>query len=247
MRTTASILDQINIRRFAKYVVFNTSDIKPEVETKARKGLSYFEKIVSEMLSQNMYTYALRLEDTATLVGSSYREVRSNIKRALKIGQEDYDGTYGRPEDITPERAIYITTALIIQEYGRKTDDLIEYVVRYHIGDFLDFGALESEYDMACYVYLIEYLERCLTFGKIPITKDLKENRNNMVSSKRIMSFIRKNYWYGSYKDAESLGFNCATPKLSEVANTLFEVAESIRDITKDIHEEYELHKAFDC
>ena len=247
MRTTASILDQINIRRFAKYVVFNTSDIKPEVETKARKGLSYFEKIVSEMLSQNMFTYALRLEDTATLVGSSYREVRSNIKRALKIGQEDYDGTYGRPGDITPERAIYITTALIIQEYGRKTDDLIEHVVRYNIGDFLDFGALESEYDMACYVYLIEYLERCLTFGKIPITKDLKENRNDMVSNKRIMSFIRKNYWYGNDKTAESLGFNCATPKLSEVANTLFEIVESIRDITKDIHEDYELNKAFDC
>ena len=246
MRIDTSILRSINVTRFAKYVVFNTCDITPEVEAKAQKGLSCLEKMVTEMLSQDMLPYAIRFADVAQLVGTNAKNARSTIRQLLKLGQDYYDGTYGRPVLIEPERAVYITTALVIQEYGRKSDNPIEYTVRYNISDFIDIGAIESAHDIANYVFLIDYFERCMHLGKISISKFMKDNGNSLVTPTRLKRFIEKNYWYGNSESNVIENFTCLTPSVSEVANRLYEIFVDIQKIEEEMHEDWELNQAFD-
>lgn len=246
MRIETNVLDHINVTRFVKYVAFNTCDIAPEVETKIQKGLSCFEKMITEMLSQDMLPYAIRFADVAQLVGTNEKDAKKQIRSVLKLGQEYYDGTYGRPIMIEPERALYITAALVIQEYGRKINDLDEFVVRYNISDFLDIGAIENEYDMACYAFLIDYFESCLSYNKkLPITKYLKENGNSFVTSTRLKRYLERNDWYGDENLTDEIGFPGATPRVSDVTSTLVDIFFKIREVEKEINEEWELDQAF--
>ena len=246
MRIDTSILRSINVTRFAKYVVFNTCDISPEVDAKAQKGLDCLEKMVTEMLSQDVLPYAVRFSDVAQLVGTNTKDAKRTIRNLLKLGHECYDGTYGRPIVIEPERALYITTALVIQEYGRKSANPIEYTVRYNISDFIDIGAIENEYDMANYVFLIDYFERCLHLGKISISKFMKDNCSNLVTQTRLKRFIEKNYWYGDPESNVINNFSCLTPSVSEVANRLYKIFVDIQKIEEEMHEDWELNQAFD-
>jgi hypothetical protein len=246
MRIETNVLDHINITRFAKYVAFNTCDIAPEAETKIQKGMSCLEKMITEMLSQDVLPYAIRFGDVAQLVGTNEKDAKRLIRGVLKLGQESYDGTYGRPATITPEHALYITTALIIQEYGRKINDLDEFVVRYNISDFLDIGAIETEYDMACYAFLIDYFESCLKYNKkLPLLKYLKENGNSFVTSTRLKRYFERNDWYGDLNLTAEIGFPAATPKVSDVTSTLVDIFFKIREVEKEINEEWELDQAF--
>ena len=240
MRTDSKILRHINITRFARYVVFGTCDIAPELEEKAKKGLDCIEKIVAGMFTQDMLPYAINLSDVAELIGVSPKEAKRRITNVLKLGYDSYDGVYGRPE-LKPEHAVYLVAALVIHEYGRKAGDL----VKYKLDGYLDISAIETGYDMACYVFLIEYFERCLLYGKTPITKYLRENSGGMVSSNRIMHFITNNEWYGNTK-AYKNNFDTMTPKLSEIANVLYENLQNDYEKEEEDREKYELHKAFD-
>lgn len=240
MRTKTEILRHINITRFARYVVFGTCDIAPEIETKAKKGLDCIEKIVAGMFTQDMLPYAIQLSDVAEIIGISSREAKRCIANVLKLGYDSYDGVYGRPE-LKPEHAVYLVAALVIHEYGRKAGDL----VKYKLDGYLDISAIATGYDMACYIFLIEYFERCFEYGKTPITKYLKENSNGMVTSARIMHYIANNDWYGNNK-AYKNNFETMSPKLSEIANVLFENLKDDLEKEKELLERYELHKAFD-
>ena len=245
MKFKTEILDSINVNRFAKYIVFNTCDIAPELITKARKGLSFMEKIVTGMIEQELLTHALRLEDAAEIVGISKSDAKRCIRHTLKLGQDFYDGTYGRPETITPEHAVYVTLALVLREYGRKSEDLVEYIVLYELDEYLDISIIQNEYDMACVVFLAEYFEYCLRYGKTSISKFLADNSNNFVSSKRLMNYIKKNDWYGTACALEK-GFESSTPKLSEVTSVLLDRLQEDLEAEKQRHDEYELNKAFD-
>lgn len=246
MKMKHDLLSHINMTRLVKLVLFNTSDVAPDIETKASKGIRDIERIVVEMFSQEMLQYAIRLDDAAEIIGISPKETRRNIRKAIKIGQEFYDGTYGRPCDIEPEQAVYIVTALAIQEYGRKSDDISEYVVRKYISDYLDIGSITSEYDMSCYVFLIEYFEHCLTYGKVSITKFLKTNANPFVTSRRLNNFMKRNDWYGDAEDVDrAIGLYTAQPRLSDVTNALLNVFDTIRECELSVKEEYDLNHAF--
>lgn len=247
MKMNQDLLRNINVRRLAKYVIFETSDIKPEIETKAQKGLRDIECVVTEMLSQDMLSHIIRFDDAAESVGICAKDARHNIRKAIKVGQKHYDGTYGRPCDIEPEQAIYLVAALVIQEYGRRTDNLSEYVVRNHIGDYLDMGAIKTEYDMSCYVLLIDYFERCLEHGKVSITKFVNDHKSSLATSRRLNNFIKENSWYGD-EDAvdETLGIYASQPKLSDVTNALLDEFKLIREKAEKEKEEYELNQACD-
>ena len=202
--------------------------------------------MVTEMLSQDMLPYAIRFADVAQLVGTNAKDAKSTIRNLLKLGQDYYDGTYGRPFLIEPERALYITATLVIQEYGRKSDNPIEYTVRYNISDFIDIGAIETAYDIANYVFLIDYFERCLHLGKTSITKFMKDNCNNLVTQTRLKRFIEKNYWYDNPEGNAFCNFSSLTPSIPEVTNKLYEIFVDIRKVEEEMREDWELNQAFD-
>lgn len=241
MRTESEILKQINVTRFARYVVFGTCDIAPELEARARKGLDCIEKIVTGMFAQDMLPYAIHLSDVAELIGISPKEAKRRITSVLKLGHDSYDGVYGRPPILKPEHVVYLVAALVIHEYGRKSGDF----VKYKLDGYLDISAIETGYDMACYTFLIEYFERCFEYGKTPITKYLKENGGGMVTSTRVMHYIANNDWYGNNK-AYKNNFNTMAPKLSDIANTLFANLQNDYKKEEEERERYELDKAFD-
>lgn len=235
MRIDTSILSSINITRFAKCVVFNACDVTPEVKVKAKKGLSCLEKMVTEMLSQDMLPYAIRFADVAQLVGTSTKDAKRSVRNLLKLAHECYDDTYGCSTVIEPESALYVTTALVIQEYGRKSTNPIEYIVRYNIGDFINIEAISNEYDMASYVFLIDYFEHCLHFGKISIAKFIRDNRNSLITQTRLKKFIEKSYWYSSDSKSSSIeNFSRLTPSVSEVTDSLYEFFVDIQKMMRE-------------
>ena len=247
MKFNNEYLKNINIERFAKYAIFDSCDIDPTALTKASKGIQCIGRLALEMLTQEIMPYAVSFSDLTDMIGISEREARRMIRTAIRVGHDEYDGTYGRPSIIEPEQAVYITAALTIQEYGRKASDLSEYIVRRNINEFLDIGAILSAYDMCCYVFLIEYFEHCLDFGKTPITKYIKDFGGVMVSTRRIKSFLERNYGYHDVDEvSEVVGMDVAAPRLSDVTNAIFDNLVELRDEEKRRYEKEQLDRAFD-
>ena len=118
---------------------------------------------------------------------------------------------------------------------GRKSANPIEQIVRYNIGDFINIGAIENEYDMASYVFLIDYFEHCLHFGKISIAKFIRDNRNSLITQTRLKKFIEKSYWYSSDSKSSSIeNFSRLTPSVSEVADSLYEFFVDIQKMMRE-------------
>jgi len=247
MKFNNEYLRSINIERFAKYAIFDSCDIDPTVLSKATKGIQITGRMVTEMLAHEVSDYATRFSDLADMLGVSEQEAKRMIRAAVKVGYDQYDGTYGHPIKLEPEQLIYIVAALTIQEYGRKTDNLDEYVVRRFLSDYVDIGAIESDHDMSCYAFLIDYFEYCLGNEKVPITRYLKSFAGTKVTSKRLMSFFKRNFWYNDANAAEKvIGYACCSPKLADITNSIYGALCSIRKLVQEEHEEYLLNKAFD-
>jgi len=242
-------LDHINMGRIAKMLIFNTCDVRPEIEKQAEKGIRDTVRIATEMLSQEMLSHVISLDDAAESIGISAQDARRHIKKAIKVGRTNYDGKFGQPEILDPDQLVYQTIAYAIDEYGRTADDINEYVVKYYIGEYLDVTAIKTKHDMGCYVFLIDFFERYLNekLEKTSFTKYLKGYIGPAVTSARLMSFMKKNDWYGNDDETFSkIGVRMSSPKLSDIINALIQNFEDVKELTLRQREQFELDQAFD-
>ena len=245
MKTTN--LEHVNIGRLATLVIFEDYDVRPDIEPKVKKGIHDTEVLVAEMLSQDALPHIIRINDAAEMLGVSGKEMKKEIKHAMKIAYENSGAKYWRPVEISPEQIVYLTMGLTITQAGRFAEDIDEMVVRTNIWEFFDVFAIEDEYDISCFIFLIDYLETCLKLGKKSITKFLKEHSSKFVTNTRIMNYLRKNDWYG-YIDRvrDRFGVESSSPKLGELMDAAYERMLAIKESEEAANEEFEIDKAFD-
>lgn len=223
-------LRHVDIRSIMLPAFFQTPHVKEEVVREANVGLRDMERGIVAILDQEISSYAIKLDDVASIIGLSGKEMRSHIKAAQKVAREKYDGTYDPPEMIDIETQLYVITAIVISESGRISEDITSYTVRANMDEIFDLSAIQSAADFACYCYLMEYFEHCLNHGKVPISVYLKDYSNVMVTKHKLTNFIKKNSWYEDREEfCEIFGVYISSPKLPDVANYGFEKFEDLR------------------
>ena len=211
----------IDIRQLAISAIFKTPFPKPQAILQAEKGLNFVEQAVEILLEHQFSPEAIRLDDIADLMGNvTPRTIRKEIKRAQKIALDNYDGEYDPPLPIPAESLIYRVAAHTIYECGRLSGDLIEYTVRTYFDSMYDIEALETESDMACWAFMIEYYEDNLRYGSYrPTTPLIKQAGSRFVSRTRMETFLKKNFWWGNSSDVEDIfNINIGEPTITEVA-----------------------------
>lgn len=196
-------LKGIDVRQLVIPAIFQTPFPDQQAIKSAEQGLEYIEDAVGTIIEHDFSAEAIRLEDVADLIGdASPRAIKKAINKAQKIAHDAYDGEYNPPTSIAPEALIYQITAHTIYECGRLSKDLIEYTVRTYFDSMFDVSALETESDMACWAFLIDYFEDNLRYGGYrPISAILKRSGHKFVSKTRLNTFIRKNCWWGVEED----------------------------------------------
>ncbi len=239
-------VSKINIRKLIIPIIFGTNDISDETLNEVKKELRNIEVLITEMLDQGMSPFAMSIEDLAEMTGgASAKQIRRDLTRVMKIAHDKSGVTFEKPPVIEPERMFYILSAYILGECGRVSDDPAEWTVRFNMQDLFDMGALDSANDMVCWAFLIEYFEDCLMRGRMPITNYIKNYANSKVSARRLMTYLKKNYWYGDIEESSNLFMlSTATPSLSSIVNAALERFEKIYEEKKEEKEWLEVDKA---
>ena len=240
-------LTHVDIQTQAIKALFRADSVAPEIVKKAEPGLRVIEKFVSTVLAQEVLPHAVAFDDVVEIMGGNPRKVRHDIREAIKVGQEFYDGTYGRPDIDSPDHIVYVVTAMVIRETGRKNRDINTYISRVYMPKFINLRRIKSPYDLSCYAFLVDYFEHALYFGRKPITKSLKDHSGKYLTSRRIMNLLERQDWYGDFDKVKGkLGIGAYSPKLSEFTNAVFEILLKEKGEELRRAERYELDKAFD-
>ncbi len=235
-------LTGIDVRQLIIPAVFQTPFPKPQAVLEAEKGLMYVEQAVELLLEHGFSPEAIRLDDIADLMSSTAKKtMRREINKMQKIAYEAYDGEYYPPQILPAESLIYKIAANTIYECGRLSTDLVEYTVKTHFDSMFDTEAIETESDIACWVFLIEYFEDNLRHGGYrSFSTALTQSGSRFVSKPRMETFIKKNCWYGIPEDIwDIFQLDKEEPSATDVAiagtkvleSYLFKVAEDNPDI----------------
>lgn len=235
----------IDVRQLIIPAVFRTPFPDPQAVLEAEKGLTCVEQAVELILEHGFSPEAIRLDDIGDLMGQTIKKsMRKDINEMQKIAYDSYDGEYYPPQILPAENLIYKVTAHTIYECGRLSTDLVEYTVKTLFDSMFDVEALETESDMACWAFLIEYFEDNLRHGGYrSLSTALAQSGSRYVSKTRMGTFIKKNYWYGVREDIwDIFQLDKEEPSVTDVAiagtemlkNYLFKVAEDNPDIDVD-------------
>lgn len=226
-------MKKLHVKAMVIPALFQTPHVKDEVLRAAWDGVQDLNLLITEILDQECNPLAIRLEDVADTIGSNAREMRSNIKKAMKVARDRYDGIYDPPAIIEVDRLLYMLTTIIIADDGRMSDDVVKYVVRTNMDAFFDTSRLENEHDFACYVALIDYFETCLLYKKLSITAYLKQHGNALISSKRMLTYLKKNWWYGDPEETQRIfTIDTEAPSLPDILKATEEILECLIDNT---------------
>ncbi|MBP5674841.1 hypothetical protein J6W91_00740 [Candidatus Saccharibacteria bacterium] len=239
-------LARISIKTQAVKILFGADNVKDEDVKKASDGIKAIEKLVTTILSQDVLPHAVRIEDAAEIVGGSAKKMRREIKNAIKVSQELYDGFYGRPDINDPDSIVYIVAALTIRENGRIDKDVNTFTAQAMLLKFFKEDTIRSAYDISCYAFLSTYFEDALDHGKKPITKYLKDWGSSFTTKRRLMDLIQRQEWYDNINLLRNLGIDTYGPTLSQVTNAIVERLSELKDKERAKAEEWELHHAFD-
>ena len=210
--------------------VFLTSHVADPVLRATQKGLHDIELCAVTMINHELNDYAIRLEDVSDLFGGNTRTLRREVKEANKAAHDFFPGEYDPPEVMDPDKLIYGITAIIIAEASRLNHDIDQYIVRTNMDSLFDIGAIDNYHDFACYRTLIEYFEYCLSDDKLySLNKFIKMRGGKNVSEARMMTFLKKNFWYTDADEFESrfrFGFtyDATLSKIAEAGFTRFQI-----------------------
>ena len=240
-------LKKVNISHVALHALFIPCD-RIDLIKKVEPGVQDTVKIVTEMLSHDMNDSVIRINDAIEMIGGNPKKMRRNINAAIKVSYDDYDGKYGRPPIIPADQFVYIVAALAIKELGRFSDDLDDFVAMTYLSDFIDIGAIENEYDMSCYMLLMDYFIECLARNEqLSLTNFVKNTASPYATISRLKRFFKKNDWYDQPELLMAMfKIQNVSPTPSTIAHALYRVLVKVREIEEEAAEEYELNKAFD-
>ena len=222
-------LKKLHVESLVVNCLFQTEHVEESALKAAKDGVHELNLLITEMLDQGITPGAIKIEDLADMLGGvSAKKIRKDIKNAMKVARDSYKGTFDKPEVIEPDSELYLLAAIAIAEDGRMSNDLIRYTVRSNMNNYFDISAFETYYDFACFVALIDYFEDCLKLGRrIQISRWLKTYGSPLVSTRRMSSYLGKNWWYGNPEASESLFMlYTESPQLSSVTNAMLEVLE---------------------
>ena len=226
---------KLHVRSVIVPALFQTSHVKDEVLKEAKDGIRALDIMITEILDQGTSPLAIRFDDVADMVGATSKKLKHDIKAAMKVAHDRYDGTFDPPMVIDVEKELYLLAAIVIADEGRMSDDVVKYVVRTNMDEFFDLGAIDTAYDFACWAFLIDYFETCLENGRVSLTNYLKQHDSALVSARRLNSFIKKNWWYGDADEAGRLFMlNTEGPSLGSVINAMLENLETIKVNTEE-------------
>lgn len=228
-------LSKLHVNSVVIPALFQSSHVKDEVIKEAGDGIRALNLLISEMLDQEITPFSIKIEDIAEMIGADKKKLRRDIKNAMKTAHDKYDGVYDPPTVVEVDKIFYIMSAIVIADNGRMSNDIIEYVVRTNLDEYFDIGALDTAYDFACYIALIDYFETCLRNGRVALTPFLKQYSNSMVTTRRLESYFKKNWWYGDPDTSERLFMlNTESPSISSVTNAMLENLNRILQNTEE-------------
>ena len=235
-------LKKVNIDHVTLHALLVPCD-QPELFKKVRPGVQDTVRIVTAMLSHNLSDDVIRIDSAAEMVGGNVKKMRDNISDAIKISCDEYEGNFGRPPIIPVDQFVYLVVALSVQEFGRFTDDPNEYIVMSHLSDYLDIGAIQDEYDMRCYIFLIDYFIDCLTRNeRLPLSQAIEMADSPYVTSQRLKKYLRKNGWFSDPDEVlELLKIKSAAPTPTQVADSIFRsLKKKLKRLKKEAAEQAE-------
>lgn len=219
-------LNKLHVKPITTSVLFQTPHVPAEALRDADEGIKILERFVTEMLEHGCQPDSLQIEELSNMIGADLKKAKDSIKHAQKVAYRYYDGTFDKPAPVSPEKLLYVLGAILIAEDGRMSDDVVQYTVRTSMDMYFDLSALETPSDFACFVFLIEYFETCLSSKRIPFTPYLRKySKNNpFVSDRRLATFLRKNWWYGDEEETSDLFMlSTTTPSSASVAGAMLE------------------------
>ena len=239
-------LEHIDIKTQAVKTIFGAESVPEENVKKAREGIDDVVKLVTAILAQDVLPHAAKIEDVADITGGDARKMRRNIRNAIKVGRDLYDGTYGRPEIQDADHLVYVVTVLAIRENGRKSADVNRFVAQALLTKFFDVMLIENAYDLMCYALLSTYFEDVLDHGKKPFSRYLDDWGSKFTTRKRLTDLISKQEWFNNINLLRNMNIDTFGPSITQVTNGILIHLERLRNKERTKAEEWELDHLFD-
>ncbi len=248
MKINSNNLKKVNIKHIVLHALLiphNRQDLEKKVETAVQDTV----KIVTAMLSRNMDSSVIRVNDAIKMIGGDTRKIRKRIDEAIRLGSDEFtyddDGVvqmsdacvvlrepiklFEKPPIIPVDNFIYIVVILCLQALSANIEDLDEAIVMNELSSFIDIGTVKSEYDMSCYCFLIDYFIECLrSDDDNSFMFYLQEYKSPYVTTKRMKSFLRGSYDEKTKLDA--LLIKCSNPSSAIIANSILRCLKIERD-----------------
>ena len=169
------------------------------------------------VMDNGLYQYPpLNIDEIGeSILPQSPKALRRVLEEVVALEELKFDGFYGRQRVKTADQLFYQILIQCIHEYGRRSGDLIEYVVLTHMDRIFDENAVETEHDMLIWSLLIEYLSDKLQGRSYPFGKFLHDRGG---SDARFRSFLERNSWYRNPESFSRIfGITKEEPKPKEI------------------------------
>ena len=242
-------LEKVNLSHVVLHALLIPCNRPDELAKRIEPGVRDAVRIVTTMLSHGVDDDVVKISDAIEMTGGNVRNMRKHISNAIRISCEEYDGNFGRPPMIPVDQFIYIVTVLAIKDLGRFTDSLDEFTAMTQLIEFIDISAINDEYDMRCFIFLIDYFTKCLQENeKVSLSREIKNYNSRFVTKRRLKNFFRKNNWYEDFDGFKTLfGVTLSeAPTLTQITNPLFKVLKDAREVEKEMSETYSFSDQID-